>query len=289
MKRAPQPRWWNLSRLAGPSFFVLSDLCMSTVFLVCLRALWTALAGALGWRGQSTRGQVGAVIEPRTISVVIPTLNEAAGLVETVRRAQALPSVREIIVVDGDSTDETRTLAERLGCAVRRSARGRGAQMRLGAQQAKEDVVMLLHADTWLPEGADQAVLSCLRDPRVVAGGFWKVFREKHPFLLGSRVRCGLRLFLFNRVLGDQVVFVRRRTLEEIGGVPDLPLMEEYELCRRLRSVGRLALARATVSTSARRFLERGVLRTYARMGYVTFRYWLGTPAHELRKIYEKE
>ena len=84
-------------------------------------------------------------------------------------------------------------------------------------------------------------------------------------------------------------MFIRREVLERIGGVPDMPLMEEFELCRRLRQAGRLALAEATVSTSARRFRKLGVLRTYFRMGQVLLRYRLGTPADELRRLYEKE
>ncbi len=89
--------------------------------------------------------------------------------------------------------------------------------------------------------------------------------------------------------MGDQAMFVRRDALERIGGVPPMPLMEEFELCRRLRAIGRLALAEATVTTSERRFAKRGVLRTYLRMWRVSVQYRLGTPAHELRQIYEKE
>jgi cellulose synthase/poly-beta-1,6-N-acetylglucosamine synthase-like glycosyltransferase len=160
--------------------------------------------------------------------------------------------------------------------------------MRLGAAQARGDVVLLLHADTWLPPGAGRAALECLRKPSVVAGGFWKTFRDGSWLMRGSRFRCGLRLWMRRSILGDQGMFIRRDVLEVIGGVPDLPLMEEFELCRRLRKVGRLALAGATVSTSARRFRQRGVLRTYWRMWSVTVRYWLGASPDELRKLYEK-
>jgi rSAM/selenodomain-associated transferase 2 len=226
---------------------------------------------------------------PRTISVVIPALNEAQTLTETVSRARSTSGVIEIIVVDGGSEDGTVAEAKRLGCAVLQGPRSRGAQLRLGAQEARGDVVMLLHADTWLPAEAGQALLNCLRDRRVVGGGFWKVFRERNVLMLGSRVRCALRLLLFRRILGDQVMFVRRTALERIGGVPDVPLMEEFELCRRLRRLGNLVLASATVSTSARRFFKQGVLRTYARMWHVTLRYHLGTPTRDLRDLYDKE
>jgi rSAM/selenodomain-associated transferase 2 len=230
-----------------------------------------------------------AIPIPKTISVVIPTLNEAASLREVVERAQRLPEVCEIIVSDGGSRDETCQIATNLRCKVLRGPPGRGGQMRRGAAEAKGDVVLLLHADTWLPPEAGKAVLNCLRDVSVSGGGFWKVFREKNPLLLGSRFKCAIRLYLGRRIMGDQAIFARREVLAEIGGVPDMPLMEEFELCRRLRTVGRLALADATVTTSARRFAKLGVARTYLRMWRVTLSYWLGKKPQELSRIYEKE
>lgn len=222
------------------------------------------------------------------ISVVIPTLNEADGLPATVAAARRIPEVCEIIVVDGGSTDATRAVALELGCRVVSHARGRGGQLRAGAGQASGDVVLLLHADTWLPSEAGHAITKCLCDTTVVGGGFWKIFREPNWLMRGSRWRCAARFYLGGRFMGDQAMFVRRDVLEKIGGVPDVPLMEEFELCRRLRSEGRLALADATVSTSARRFKERGVLRTYARMWRVTLQYWLGASPEKLARLYEK-
>ena len=101
--------------------------------------------------------------------------------------------------------------------------------------------------------------------------------------------RCALRLWLGGRILGDQAMFIRRDALEAVGGMPDLSLMEEIELCCRLRRRGRLVLADATVSTSTRRFRKRGVLRTYLRMGHVTLRHWLGAKPVELQRLYERE
>jgi rSAM/selenodomain-associated transferase 2 len=226
---------------------------------------------------------------PATISVVIPTLNEASELPETIRRARLNAEVCEVIVVDGGSGDGTVAVARDLGCQVLESGGGRGGQLRAGAARARGDVVVLLHADTWLPADAGTAILACLRKDRVVGGGFWKQFRGGSWLLRGSRARCALRFWLAGRLLGDQAIFARRATLEQIGGVPDMPLMEEYELCRRLRRAGRLALARATVSTSARRFEKLGVLATYRRMGWVTLRYWLGASPETLRRIYDRD
>jgi rSAM/selenodomain-associated transferase 2 len=248
---------------------------------------WAAVGGILFWR--ESRWQRRAKTLPKIISVVIPTLNEGDSLRDAVQRAQRVPEVCEIIVADGGSRDETCEIAGELGCKVLRGAPGRGGQMRRGATEASGDVILLLHADTWLPPEAGKAILNCLRDSSVSGGGFWKVFREPNPLLRGSRLKCAIRLYLGGRIMGDQAMFVRRDVLQEIGGIPDMPLMEEFELCRRLRKFGRLALADATVTTSARRFAKLGVARTYLRMWRVTLSYWLGTKPQELSRIYEKE
>ena len=226
---------------------------------------------------------------PSNLSVVIPTLNEAEQLPETVRRARMIPEIHEIIVVDGGSRDRTREIAADLGCTVLDAPASRGGQLRRGASAATGDVILFLHADTWLPPEAGRAALESFREPGVVGGGFWKVFRDPAWLMRGSRLRCGLRLWFGSRILGDQAMFVRRETLESIGGVPDSALMEEIELCRRLRRVGRLVLANATVSTSTRRFRKLGVLRTYLRMGHVSWLHWRGTSPEELRRLYEKD
>jgi GT2 family glycosyltransferase len=89
--------------------------------------------------------------------------------------------------------------------------------------------------------------------------------------------------------MGDQVMFARREALQAIGGIPELPLMEDFELCRRLRGIGNLALAGATVNTSARRFARLGVIRTYLRMWHVTARYYLGAPLDKLQELYDAD
>lgn len=223
-----------------------------------------------------------------SISVVIPTLNEETELPETIRRLRAIREVCEIIVADGGSADTTCQRAAELGCRVVESSRGRGRQMHRGAEQAIGDVVLLLHADTWMEAGAGQAILGSLNQSAAVGGGCWKAFRDPSWLMRGSRFKCWLRFLLFRRFMGDQAMFVRRDALEKIGGIPEVPIMEEYELGRALRAIGRLVLAPTTVSTSARRFRQRGVLRTYLRMGRVTLAYWRGTPLEELRRLYER-
>lgn len=225
--------------------------------------------------------------EPSSISIVIPTLNEEAELGETLRRARAVPEVAEIIVSDAGSTDRTRAIASGFGARVLTGASGRGQQLRLGAEAAISDVVLLLHADTWLPPDAGHAALDCLRQPGVIAGGYWKRFRSNAPWTMrGARFKCWLLLQTRGCVFGDQGFFLRRETLECIGGVPPVPLMEELELCRRLQPLGRVALANATVTTSWRKFAQHGVGRTYLLMARVLRAYDRGESFERLRERY---
>ena len=225
----------------------------------------------------------------KAISIVIPTLNEAAELPETLRRLRLVAEVREIIIADGGSSDDTVRLATAAGCVVVSGAVGRGRQLRAGTERASGEVLLFLHADTWVPPVAGRALLDCLSRPGVVAGGFYKVFRDPPSWLVrGSRFKCWWRLLVARRVMADQGIFLRRETLARIGGVPDVPLMEEFELCKRLRPLGRIALADATVITSARKFRKLGVLRTYALMWRVTAGYYRGVPLEELRRLYER-
>ena len=265
------------------------DAVAASLMTLLQKLTWGFIGAVVLWREESRVARFKKVPPLQTISIVIPALNEADHLAATISSARAIPEVKEIIVVDGGSRDATRAVAEQLGCRVFGSEPSRGRQMRLGASHAFGDVVLLLHADTWLPPNAGRVALNCFRDPTVVAGGFWKVFRNTPWLLLGSRWKCAVRLFLGRRIAGDQALFIRREVLEQVGGVPDMHLMEEFELCRRLRQVGRLALADATLVTSARRFEKLGVLRTYFRMWYVTNLYRLGMPPHKLSHLYNKK
>ena len=221
-----------------------------------------------------------------TISVVIPTLNESGELPETLSRVRAIPEVGEIIVVDGGSTDATCEIARAHNCSLLEGEPSRGKQLRLGAETSSGDIILLLHADTWLPENADRAMIECLSQPLVVGGGFHKTFRDRAGYIPFSRLRLEFFCWALKSIYGDQGIFVRREILEAVDGVPDVPLMEEFELCKKLSAQGRLALAKATVQTSSRKFTKEGVLKTYWRMTLCTIRYWLGASPEKLVEIY---
>ena len=180
-----------------------------------------------------------------TISVVIPTLNEADELPETLQRVQMVPEVTEIIVVDAGSNDGTVNIAREQNCTVLECEPSRGKQLRMGAKKVTGDIVLFLHADTWVPENAGEAIFECLSQPLVVAGGFHKTFRDGRGYIPFSRLRLAFFCRVLKSIYGDQGIFVRREILEAGGGVPDVPLMEEFELCKKLSSQGYLALARS--------------------------------------------
>jgi rSAM/selenodomain-associated transferase 2 len=266
-----------------------ADAVAASMLTMILKLAWAGVGAGVLWREQRRRVTLPLRERAATVSVVIPTLNEAAALEASVHSARANSEVMEVIVVDGGSGDGTPEIARRLGCLVLASRMGRGQQLRLGTSVARGDVLLFLHADTLLPATAARAALNCLRDSLVVGGGFWKAYGDGSWLLSGSRIKCALRLLVARRILGDQAMFVRRDALAQIGGVPELQLMEEFELCRRLRRVGRLALAEATVVTSARRFARLGLLRMTWRTWWLSLRYRLGTPPRELRRIYERD
>lgn len=280
--------WREGSALVLLGFFGIpaEDAVAAALFNLMIGFAWCAVGFATWRRGEAELAPTKNKTLPRTISVVIPTWNEADSLAKTVRSAKCLPEVKEILLADGGSEDRTLEIGRSLGCLVFQTAKGRGTQMRQAARCASGDVVLLLHADTVLPKDGGRLLLNVFRDRRVVGGGFWKRFDRPSVWTWGSRFRCLIRLYPGGLVLGDQAMFVRRTVLETLGGVPDIPLMEEFELCRRLNQTGRLALADGTVVTSARKFNKLGGWKTYWLMWQVTVRYYLGTPVHKLAEIY---
>lgn len=266
----------------------VEDAVAAALFTLAISFSWCFAGLFLWWRGEKILVPKADERLPETISVVIPTLNEADSLAETINSVRRIPEVTEILIADGGSDDETREIAESLDCRVFRTAKGRGTQMREATRHVCGDVVLMLHADTIVPKNGGRRLLNVFRDRRVVGGGFWKSFDRSSVWRWGSRFRCLLRLYLGGRAMGDQAMFARRKDLEAIGGVPDLPLMEEFELCRQLRRVGHLALADGTVITSARRFRRQGNLKTYWLMWLVTVRYYLGASVRELAEIYSR-
>lgn len=221
-----------------------------------------------------------------TLSIVMPVLNEADGIEHTL---QALAPLRargaEVIVADGGSRDATAARARPLCDHLLRTEPGRARQMNAGAAAARADALLFLHADTQLPEGADHLVRRALK-----AGTAWGRFDVRiigRPAMLRVvATLMNLRSRWTGIATGDQGLFMTRAAFERVGGFPDQPLMEDVELSRRLRAVGRPACLRARVTTSGRRWETRGVWRTIFLMWRLRWRYWRGAPAEALAEAY---
>ncbi len=197
------------------------------------------------------------------IAVVIPALDESGGIARAVASARE-PGV-DVVVVDGGSRDDTVERARVAGARVVVSAPGRARQLEAGRGATEGDVLLFLHADSCLPPGYAQAVRRSLADVRVVGGAFALRFDRRTPGLRWVEWGAWLRQALFSLPYGDQALFVRRAALEALGGVPQVPILEDLDLVRAMRRAGRLARVPLPVVTSARRYRERGVLRTWLR------------------------
>ena len=215
------------------------------------------------------------------VSVIVPALDEADSIGACLRSIRGQGMEAEVLVVDGGSTDTTVETASR-DARVVRGIRGRGAQMNAGARLSTGDVLLFLHADTVLHPRALFGMLRALVDRRVVGGTFTLRFDTAHPplRLYGWCVRLPWLRY------GDQGIFVRREVFERLGGYRELPLLEDVDLLRRMRRDGRLAVVSHPVTTSARRFVERGIVRQQLVNGAILIAYALGVPPARLAGWY---
>ena len=220
----------------------------------------------------------------RGVAVVIPALNEeeeVGAAIESARRAGA----REIVVADGGSSDDTTEVAERSGARVVRSGRVRGERLNEGAASTSGDILLFLHADTTLPEDAVESVEREVADGSIF-GGFRLRFRERRAKLRVAETMINLRCRFTKCPWGDQAQWVTRNELLSTGGFRQDPIMEDYEMATRMKTRGRVSIIPTPVTTSGRRFLDDGVIRTAFTNWKIILLWRLGTPPDELAAIY---
>ncbi|MDP2405863.1 MAG: TIGR04283 family arsenosugar biosynthesis glycosyltransferase [Hydrogenophaga sp.] len=220
-------------------------------------------------------------------SIIVPMLNEAQDMPRLLARLTALRRQgNEVLIVDGGSDDGSADLTVRAGLQVLSSPRGRARQMNLGAAHATGDVLLFLHADTLLPEGALITVRRAMQKSGAPWGRFDVVIDGSHPLLRVVARLMNLRSRWTGIATGDQAIFVTREAFDAVGGFPDQPLMEDIELSRRLLQRDRPACISDPVLTSGRRWESRGVWRTVLLMWRLRWAYWRGTPADQLARLY---
>lgn len=219
------------------------------------------------------------------ISVIIPTLNEEGYIEKTIRSARKGNDI-EIIVADSGSTDRTVEIAENLADKVVLAPQGRGAQMNAGVVEAKGDILLFLHADTILPDGWDGLVCEALKNGDIAGGAFRFDTSKKSPVLRFISMMVNLRSRFMSLPYGDQGIFLRRDIFEKIGGFRKMPIMEDVEMVRSIKKLGRLQILKAPVTTSSRRWEKEGWILTTARNLMLLFLYLLGVPAKRLGRLY---
>jgi rSAM/selenodomain-associated transferase 2 len=224
-----------------------------------------------------------------TISIIIPVLNEAATIEETLTRVEKASDI-EVIVVDGGSRDETvaianhlsKTRAPSLPIRVISAAAGRASQMNAGAAAATSDILLFLHADTHLPTGFETLVRQALQNPGTIAGAFeLRIDGQLRGLRLVEKM-VNVRSRFFSMPYGDQAIFLKATIFHEIGGFPNLPIMEDFELIRHLKHQGRIVIVSAPVLTSGRRWQKLGVVKTTLINQVIIIGYFLGISPSKL-------
>lgn len=222
------------------------------------------------------------------LSIIVPVLNEALQMPRLL--TDLLPLIRrgcEVILVDGGSVDGSAAIAQASGFTVLQSRQGRARQMNAGAKLASGEVLLFLHADTQLPQGAAMLIDQALSGHTSHWGRF-DVCISGRTWMLRVVSRCmNWRSRLSGIATGDQAIFVTRSAFEAVHGFPDQALMEDIELSRRLCRMSRPVCIGRCVTTSGRRWETRGVWHTIFLMWRLRWDYWRGIPANQLAQIYQ--
>ena len=220
------------------------------------------------------------------LSVVVPVLNEEVNLS---RITSSLRSVieqgHEVIIADGGSTDNTLTIAYEITDTVIISKKGRALQMNSGASIASGKVVLFLHADTLLPENVAEIISAAC-----VGRSFWGRFdvrlsNNKYVYRL---IECmmNMRSSLTSIVTGDQAIFIEKGLFDRIGGFPEIALMEDIEISRRLKKISKPVRLKSRVVTSSRRWERNGVFATVFLMWKLRLYYFFGVSPEKLNQMY---
>ena len=218
------------------------------------------------------------------ISVIIPVLNEAKILDESLSRLTPQLKGHELIIVDGGSTDETPLIAKRYGQIIS-SERGRARQSNAGASAARGDILLFLHADVWLDSGAIESVEATI-SAGYIGGAFKQQIEGDHPLYRLIERAANFRAKRLRIFYGDGGVFVRRTYFGQIGGFPNIPIMEEVEFSRKLCRHGKVTLVERKIHISARRWQKNGIIRTTLTNWLITLLYLLQVSPTHLAKLY---
>lgn len=222
-----------------------------------------------------------------TLSIIVPVLNEAAGIVQAL---SALAPLRqrgvEVIVADGGSVDGTQALAGPFADRIVGSICGRAAQMNAGAAAANGSVLLFLHADTRLPDSADRVVLASIGDYRLAWGRFDVAIEGRSALLPLIATMMNIRSRLTGIATGDQAIFMTRAAFDAAHGFPQIALMEDIEMTQRLKRLAACICLRPRAVTSGRRWDDNGPIRTVLLMWRLRLAYFFGAKPASLARQY---
>ena len=226
------------------------------------------------------------------ISIIIPVLNEAAIIKQTLSELQqhSGSEISEIIVVDGGSQDNTVAIAENTAIKVLTvTGQGRAGQMNAGAKIAQGEILLFLHADTQLPPDFIKLIIETLKQPKIVAGAFELAIEGSDRSLRWIEMLVKMRSHLFSLPYGDQGIFISKQAFVQSGGFAEIPIMEDFEFIKRIQRSGKIAIAPAAVTTSGRRWQKLGVWQTTLINQLIIAGYYLGISPQKLGEFYRNK
>ena len=220
------------------------------------------------------------------ISIIIPVLNEEDSIKELLLQLQPYRKQgHEVIVADGGSDDKTISISTTLADKVIQSQPGRALQMNKGADNSGNEILWFLHADTIIPENAIEEIQNALN--KSDWGRFNIKLSGSHILFRIVETMMNIRSCVFAIATGDQGIFVKRTIFKQVNEYSNIPLMEDVELCKKLKKVSKPVCLKETLITSSRRWEKNGISTTILLMWKLRFLYWLGVSPEYLAKQYK--
>lgn len=221
------------------------------------------------------------------ISIIIPTLNEGKSIEELLKNLIRLEGNKELIVVDGGSSDKTVSIASKYA-KVLHSEKGRANQMNKGASEARGEILWFVHSDSKIDKDSLEAIESAI-DEGYIGGGFSLYFYDyETTFMKYVSITSNWRAKYLGIYFGDQGIFIQKNIFNKIEGYADISLMEDWDISKRLGKIGKMKMMNTPIGTSARRFKQGGQLKTHLLMHKIKILYLLGVPPSKLQKIYRE-